>query len=111
MALGVDQWAAEYALGSSIPLLCYIPFEGQEMAWPEESRNHYYELLSRRRDKKIICEGGYAPWKMQKRNEAMVNDCDLLIAIWDGSSGGTANCIKYAQSKKKTIIYINPKEL
>jgi hypothetical protein len=27
-----------------------------------------------------------------------------VLAYWDGSSGGTANCIKYAEKKKKPII-------
>ncbi len=41
----------------------------------------------------------------------MVNNCDMLIAVWDGSDGGTANCVKYAQSKGVDIRIINPKEL
>ena len=40
---------------------------------------------------------------MQLRNEAMVNDCDLLLALWNGTSGGTANCIRYANSVKREI--------
>lgn len=46
---------------------------------------------------------------MQKRNEWMVDNCDILIAVWDKSPGGTKNCVDYAESKKKQIIYINPK--
>lgn len=57
------------------------------------------------------CPGGYAPAKMQIRNEYMVENCDLLIAVWDKSDGGTANCVKYAKSQRKNIIYINPKEI
>ena len=32
----------------------------------------------------------------------------FLIAVWDGSSGGTANCIKYAKNMNKNIIHIDP---
>ena len=46
--------------------------------------------------------------KMQTRNEWMVNHCDKLIAVWNGSDGGTGNCVNYAKSINKEIIYINP---
>lgn len=108
MALGTDQWAAEWAIDHFIDWVAYIPFPGQESAWPKESQEYYNNLLSTAKDKKYICGPGYAPWKMQKRNQAMVDDCDLLIAFFDGSSGGTKNCVDYARSVKKEIIIISP---
>ena len=55
--------------------------------------------------------GGYSVFKMQLRNEWMVDHCDKLIAIFnqDETSGGTFNCVQYARSKNKDIIFINPK--
>jgi hypothetical protein len=38
----------------------------------------------------------------------MVDNSDLLIAVWDGSSGGTSNCVSYATIKGKQIIRIDP---
>jgi uncharacterized phage-like protein YoqJ len=111
MALGVDLWVAEHAFECNIPFHAYIPFVGQESIWPEGSKKKYIILLDKAKSVKVCSEGLYAAWKMQKRNECMVDDCDILIAVWDKSSGGTANCVKYAQSKEKTIHYINPKEL
>ena len=107
MALGVDQWAAEYAASKKIPFYAYVPFKGQECKWPSVSKAHYGLLLNMAKEVKYICDSGYAPWKMQKRNEAMVDDCDLLIAVWNGAPGGTENCIKYATGKKK-IIRLDP---
>jgi uncharacterized phage-like protein YoqJ len=51
----------------------------------------------------------YSAAKMQIRNEYMVNACDKLIAVWDHTPGGTENCVKYAQSINKDIIYIDPR--
>lgn len=34
----------------------------------------------------------------------MVDDCDSLLALWDGSSGGTKNCLDYARKKGKPYI-------
>lgn len=46
---------------------------------------------------------------MQNRNKKMVDACDKLIAIFDGTNGGTANCVNYAKYINKEIIIINPK--
>jgi uncharacterized phage-like protein YoqJ len=110
MALGIDQWAANVAIKLNIPFLAAIPFEGQEKAWPESSQKTYQKLLSKAAEKVIVCEGGYAAYKMQIRNEWMVNNSDILIAVYNGdTSGGTFNCVQFAKSINREIIYINPK--
>jgi len=48
---------------------------------------------------------------MNERNIWMVDNCDFLISVWDGTSGGTKNCVDYAISKKKDIIRIDPKNM
>ncbi|PAD70641.1 hypothetical protein CHH83_02225 [Bacillus sp. 7586-K] len=45
---------------------------------------------------------------MQKRNEWMVDNSDYVIAVWDGTKGGTGNCVKYAQKQNKYITTIKP---
>lgn len=103
MALGVDTWAAQTCVKLGIPFTAAVPFEGQESTWPAESQHVYKELLVKASSIHIVCEGGYAAYKLQKRNEWMVDNSDELLAVWDGSVGGTANCVKYAQNKNKTI--------
>jgi uncharacterized phage-like protein YoqJ len=109
MALGIDQWAASIAHKLGIPFIAAIPFAGQEGAWPEESQRIYRSLLNKADDAIFICEGGYEAIKMQIRNQWMVNNCNKLIAVWDGTPGGTGNCVQYAKSVNKDIIYINPR--
>jgi uncharacterized phage-like protein YoqJ len=46
---------------------------------------------------------------MQIRNEWMVDRADQVIAIWDGTSGGTANCVEYATKMNKPILRIDPR--
>lgn len=110
MALGVDQWAAEVCIKLGIPFLAAIPFRGQELYWPPESRKKYFELLDKAASVEFVNPGSYASWKMQSRNEWMVNHCDVLIAVFDGTPGGTKNCFDYAVDKEKKIIRINPKD-
>lgn len=109
MALGVDQWAAHIAYKLGIPFLAAVPFEGQEKAWPQASQSIYNLLLSKAVGRVVVCEGGYSADKMQRRNEWMCDNCDLLIAVWDGSAGGTGNCVKYAESIQRKIFHINPR--
>jgi uncharacterized phage-like protein YoqJ len=109
MALGIDQWAASIAHKLHIPFLAAIPFEGQENAWPESSRKIYRILRKLATEEVVVSQGGYSADKMQVRNIWMVDNCDKLIAVWDGTKGGTGNCIEYAKSVKKDIYYIDPR--
>jgi uncharacterized phage-like protein YoqJ len=109
MALGIDQWAANICRKLGIPFTAAIPFVGQEKAWPEASQKTFRALLNKATKQVIVSEGGYAAAKMQIRNEYMCDHCDVLVAVWDGTSGGTGNCVKYAQSIGKQIIFIDPK--
>lgn len=114
MALGVDTLFALIGLNEKIPVLAAIPFVGQERMWPVNSRTTYYEILKDPlTTSHIVCEGGYAAWKMQKRNKFMVDllgEGDLAIAVWDGTPGGTGNCVKYLNEVGKTVIRIDPND-
>lgn len=99
MALGWDTALAMAAIAHHIPLIAAVPFVGQESRWPPAQRLRYQKLLRRATEVVVVTEGGYAAWKMQKRNEWMVDRCDVLLALWDGSSGGTANCLTYARQR------------
>lgn len=109
MALGFDTWAAETCIQLGIPFIAAIPFAGQQRMWSPEQQLHYAELLSRAQSQHVVCPGGYEPRKMQIRNVWMVDNSDCLLACWNGSPGGTKNCIDYAKVKKKDIIYLNLK--
>lgn len=111
MALGVDQDFAELALALRIPLIAAVPFRGQESVWPAAAQEHYRALLAQASDVTYVSTGGYAAWKLQRRNEWMVDHCDQLIAVWDGSAGGTANCVAYATANARDLIRIDPATL
>lgn len=106
MALGVDQWLAELCIFNGIPYIAAIPFQGFDSRWPEPSRVKYRQLLDAASRVEVVCTGGYEPWKMQRRNEWMVDNCDRLLAVFDGTDGGTANCVRYARNCGKSILYV-----
>lgn len=103
MALGWDQALARAAVVLDIPFIAAVPFNGQESAWPYTSRLYYKNLLAKASKIHVVCPGGYSAWKMQERNKWMVDNCNILLALWDGSTGGTKNCVDYAQSMYKPI--------
>lgn len=113
MALGIDTLFAEIAIDLDLPLIAAIPFKGQELHWPPHSQERYHRILNYPKcTKKIVSAGGYAGYKMNVRNMWMVNQLGtgLLIAVWDGSAGGTRNCVAYAAGRVN-IIRIDPSTL
>lgn len=108
MALGFDQLAASVCIELGIPFIAAIPHDNQEKIWPQKSQQKYHELLQKAEEKIIVCPGSYSAKKMQVRNEFMVDNSDIIVACWNGSEGGTYNCVQYAKSQEKKIIQINP---
>lgn len=104
VALGWDQAVAIAAMDLGIPVTAMIPHIGQADAWPKPSHDAYQALLLRCTKRIVVSPGGYEVWKMQARNEAMVDACDELVALWDGEeSGGTWNCVSFARSRAKRV--------
>ena len=109
MALGWDMAVARACLSLRVPYTAYIPFEGQERLWSAGYQNEYRDLL--KGAKKVINTdpGGQLNTpnerlrvvrKMLLRNQRMVDDCSLVLALWDGTPSGTRNCVNYANSLK-----------
>lgn len=129
-ALGIDQiaFAVCNKLKRQEPRIfneIAVPFTMQMLDWTPDQKYKYtcflkqaddisYVDTSPKYNPKMIQLGGYAPFKYQARNEYMVDESELVIAIWDGKMGidgtksGTYNCIKYAKESNKEILYINP---
>lgn len=103
MALGVDQWAAEEAIQLGISFTAAVPCDDFDGTWPALSRLSYSKLLAQARDVVIVSPGPYKPWKLQRRNEWVVDHCQKLLAVHDGSPGGTWNCLAYAAQVHRDV--------
>jgi uncharacterized phage-like protein YoqJ len=110
-ALGIDQDAARIAYKLGIPFIVAVPCQGQDSMWPAESKKRYQKMLSLASEVVMVHDGPYNKTCMQDRNIWMVDNCDALIAVWNGTKGGTANCVRYARQVNKPTVYINPKNL
>lgn len=110
MARGVDIWAAEIVLklrdsGAPIHLICACPYPGFARPWSQEWRDRYHRIL---RDADLVrnISSGYSRGCFQRRNEWMVDRSSRVIAVFDGTIGGTRNTLKYAKHQKVHVIII-----
>ena len=114
MALGVDTLFAIAVLqlqndgNSDVKLLCAIPCSNHSSKWQSSSVKIYNAILERANKIVNVSDEPYTNFCMQDRNKFMVDHCTKLLAIWDGTSGGTGNCVKYAKSVDKTIDIFHP---
>lgn len=111
-AQGMDTWSAELVLYlrdsfKHIKLEIAVPCQGQESLWPRKTQERYYSIL-KEADKVTMCSTEhYRPQLMFLRDMYMVNKAEKLIALYEGSSGGTAHTIGLASKKGLHIIKFN----
>ena len=108
MAMGVDLWAAEIVLrlkkeNSAIHLIACTPWPGFAAKWKEPWKSMYYETM-KQADFKVSVSDHYHNGVFQKRNEYMVDRSSRVIALYNGTPGGTKNTIDYAAGKGVEVI-------
>ena len=116
-ARGIDILCGEIVLSEKrkrqgrVILNCIIPFEGQERRWSEFWKKRYRRLLSDADYVVKICSQ-YQKDCYYKRNRYMVEQCDLVMAVYRRViGGGTGYTVNYAMTMGKRIILIDPVSL
>lgn len=105
-AVGFDQNIAEIGLELGVSQIIARPCPNQDAKWPFSTRVYYQNLLDAVSQTGSVIDtsdGPYQPWMMQYRNRWMVDHCDVVFSLWDGSPGGTRNCIQYALGRRPII--------
>lgn len=111
-AEGVDLIAAEIVLslknsGCDIKLEAALPGMNQARYWTAEQKGAYYRLLDQA-DYKNCAEQKMTRYSCLKRDEYMVDQADLVLAVFDGKKGGTAYTLHYAREKKRNVWIVDP---
>ena len=128
-ALGVDQLAfwCVHALKAKYPHIqniVAIPFKNQSIKWSPAQQKSYEEMLSLAdevidvshipaydsKEAPDLPIESFSSKKMHKRNEYMVDQARFVIAVYDGTNGGTSNCYRYAKKNERTVYVMNPKK-
>ena len=114
MALGIDsifvracKACKDYyePRGIHIEIVAAIPCVKQYSKWQKNSKAEYRKLLDMCDSAKIV-SWRYSPKCMQIRNMYMVKHADVTLAYWNGTDGGTKNCVDYAIERKKPFFNI-----
>ncbi len=110
MAEGCDLYFCEAvislrAVHPEIRIEAAVPFAGQADKWPQAQRARYERLLSEC-DEITVLQEEYTPGCMMRRNRYMVDHAQLIIACYDGQSGGTLNTLRYALERDVQILHI-----
>lgn len=113
MALGIDTWAARIVLKLKetyphIKLVAAIPCANHSGRWVQFSKDEWQMIVDRCDIVHYVSDQPYTHWCMQDRNVWMVDNAKYVVAVWDGTKGGTANCVKYAGKMNREIKVITP---
>ena len=116
MALGADTIWAMVATNlkqeydhDRVHFEAHSPLATHAEKWTKESQNQYQYLLNHS-DKVVYYGAAYSPKLMMDRNIGMINNCDELLAVYNGiseSHSGTKHAIDYAISQGKAVHYTN----
>ena len=110
MARGCDLYFAEAVLAlrekyPEVTLEAALPCDSQSNAWRAEERRRYEHLLAESDEVSFVAHR-YTPGCMQRRNEYMVEHAALLLAVYNGTAGGTMQTILRAQRMGLQVITI-----
>lgn len=89
----------------------YIPHEGQAESWPKNggAQSLWKHIRANILDKEFISSDVYHGGVMQMRNQDMVNNSDICIAVWSGKeNGGTYDAVKRALKSGLRVIRLDP---
>ncbi len=98
-----------------VKLAMYIPFRGQEKRWKDDKLVAMYRKILDKADTVIYLQDAepettsQATLWLNARNERMVDDGDKILALHNGSRGGTWNCIHYAEKMARPLHNCWPK--
>ena len=76
--------------------------------WSDSDKVRYNKLL-KKLDGYVICSESYdGPGTMYKRNQFIVDNSSVIVALWNGNPrSGTANTLNYAKKQGRKVRIIN----
>ncbi|MCD8143992.1 MAG: DUF1273 domain-containing protein [Oscillospiraceae bacterium] len=115
MALGCDLYFCEAVLDfqvnhPEVRLEAAIPFPGQAERWPPAQQRRWKSLVNQCSFQTVI-QPAYDRGCMLRRDRYMVSRSSRIIAVYNGTPGGTMQTLAYAMQNRLEIIRLDPDEL
>ena len=110
MAAGTDTWAADIVIElkrkrPDIRLICAIPFKGVEKNRTCELQAKFSEILAAS-DGAVYMSHKYKRWVFLARDEWMVEHSSYVIAVYNGSPGGTEFTVDLAKRTGRQVAFV-----
>lgn len=111
-ALGIDTLAALIVLekrekNPALTLEIAVPYPEQDERWNDRDKAVYKAILSRA-DIVTVVSSLYDTFAPRRRNEYMLDQSDAVIAVFNGSRGGTSQAVSSAYDRGLRLILIKP---
>ncbi len=112
MAVGFDMAAAEAVIAGrelhrDIRLVAVVPFGEQAMRFNDTDRERFQTIL-RAADDTLLLSAEYHAGVYAFRNNYLVDHAAVVVAWFDGSSGGTGYTVQRALSRGREVINLYP---
>jgi hypothetical protein len=119
LAEGADRLVAKEVLGWEVSkdvdkptLKVVLPLHEDDYILDfTESQNEFFDLLEEAESVKTLAKTDTRNGAYEQVGRFVVENCDVLIAIWDGKpaagQGGTAEIVKYANDIGRSVFLIN----
>lgn len=111
-ALGFDTEAAREVLRfrmshPDVSLVLFLPCIDQDAEWSAGQKDAFGYILNSADEIKYLADE-YTKTCMKKRNMAMAEECDMLIAYASRSTSGSGQTIRMAQKLGKQVYNLYP---
>ena len=111
-AIGFDTEAARAVLRfrishPDVKLVMLLPCIEQDVRWSDRQRDSYEYILSCADEVRYISDE-YNDTCMRRRNLALAEECDLMIAHVSMKNSGAAQTVRMAEQRGKTVYNLWP---
>lgn len=112
MAVGFDLAAAEAVLAlrarrPEVRLVAVVPFAGQAERFPAGERVRFLRVVAAA-DECIVLSAEYYRGCYGVRNDFLVERAAVVVAWYDGSTGGTRYTVRRACACGREVIHLHP---
>ena len=112
MAMGCDLYFAQGALElrtrlPDVTVEGAVPCPTQASRWPEPLRRRWRAILDAC-DLETVVQQNYDRFCMLRRDRYMVDRSAAVLAVFNGTPGGTQYTLNYAMDKKREILLLDP---
>lgn len=87
-----------------IKLIAALPCKNQDVYWQTDDKRRYRKILERADMVRCVYDNYVGAKCMFERNRYMVNRSSLVIALYNGDSGGTKSTVEYARKQGLEVV-------